>query len=66
MHTKSNLEINRKQTLSQLFFLNSFFCTLCIHINFVGLKQNENETTIHLKVTHAIQQKVSSNIKKLT
>ena len=26
------------------------------------LKQNVNKTTIHLKVTHAIQQKVFSNI----
>ena len=26
------------------------------------LKQNENKTTIHMKVTHAIQQKISLNI----
>ena len=31
------------------------------------MRWNENKTKIHLKVTHAIiQQKISSNIKKLT
>ena len=30
------------------------------------LKQNENKTTIHPKVTHAIQQKISSNINNRT
>ena len=30
------------------------------------MKQNENKTTIHLKVTPTIQQKISSNINKLT
>ena len=28
-------------------------------------KWNENKTAIHLKVTHAIQKKISSNVNKL-
>ena len=60
-HTKSNLEINCKQMLlSQQLFLSS---SLHLLIHFVGIEAEwKNNTTIHMKVTNAIQQKISSNI----
>ena len=48
-------------------FLDLFFAFFAHIISFVvELNQNGNKTTIHLKVIHAIQQKVPSNVNKLT
>ena len=52
--------------IQSMAFLELFFPLFPYILVLWEFKQNENKTTIHLDVTHAIQQKHSSNIKKLT
>ena len=51
--------------IKSMAFLELFFALFAYILDLWELKQNESKSPIHLKVAHAIQQKISSNIKKL-
>ena len=49
----------------ELFFVLDAYIISSVGIQ-IKLKTTKNKTTIHLKVTHAVQQKISLNINKPT